>query len=335
MPDIKVTTKITSSGEISSQELDTDAIIDSAVQEAFNYYNVERIKIKQQYYNEIMKHLKDIEIYFKQIERVDNLKRADSFANPYSSKFGFSKEKIAYEINVTKKESAIIYEKLNKILSYLRQGQEINYSLYVKQGDRYYRYSVPESQISDFTYLIQSNNPFSETENNLRKFAEVSIERLENALELSEHISNYMKAIDSTGLKVKLPDKYEAFEYHYQNIDINSQNFSHGFNIEGIRKWILGRGHDVAGWWVRGDIGLTSVKSINLNNKYLFLSLASQKSLSKVYTLLKDIFLNPSLDQNQISRLVKAFTPVVSDLKKGQQVDVQKIVNELIESLIK
>ena len=330
-----MTTQITSTGELDLAEIDTDSIIDNAVEEAFKYYNTERIKIKQQYYIEIMKHLKDIEIFFRQVEKIDNLKRSNSFSNPYSQKFGFSKEKIAYEITATKKNSSIIYEKLNKILSYLRQGQEINYSLYIKQGDKYYRYSVPESQISEFTSIIQSNNPFAETESNLRKFAETSLERLENALELSEHISNYLKAIDATGLKVKLPDKYEAFEYHYQNIDIASENFNHGFNIEGIRRWLLGRGHDVAGWWVRGDIGLTSVKSINLNNKYLFLSLASQKSLSQVYTLLKDVFINDSLNQEDISRLVKAFTPVVSDLKKGYQIDVQKIVNNLIESLIK
>jgi hypothetical protein len=57
----------------------------------------------------------------------------------------------------------------------------------------------------------------------------------------------------------------------------------------------LGRGHDTAGWWVRGDIGLTSVKSVNLNNKFLFLNLASQKSLQEVYGLLNEIFITQTL----------------------------------------
>ena len=196
-----------------------------------------------------------------------------------------------------------------------------------------YRYEVPESEISSFTQIVQSTT--FRADQDLRNFASASIEKLENALQLSEHIEKFMKAIDSTGLSVKLADRYEAYEYHYQYIDQrNTDNFNHGFNIEGIRKWILGRGHDTAGWWVRGDIGLTSVKSVNLNNKFLFLNLASKKSLQEVYQLLNEIFQSDTLNQSQVGRLVKAFTPLVRDLKMGLDVNVQNVVNDLISSLI-
>ena len=174
----------------------------------------------------------------------------------------------------------------------------------------------------------------------LREYAQTALERLENAQKLSQHMEKFMKVIDEalygTNVKLKLPDKYEIFEQHYQmfNKTINGENYNHSFNIENIRKWILQRGHDTAGWWVRGDIGLTSVKSINLNNKFLFLGLASQKSLQETYQLLKEIFQSATLSQEQLSRLVKAFTPIVYDLKHGIQSDVNQIVEDLINSLI-
>ena len=70
-------------------------------------------------------------------------------------------------------------------------------------------------------------------------------------------------------INVKLADAYEGFEYHYQKFDGAGDFTKHGFNAEGIRRWFLGRGHDTVGWWARGDIGLTSVKSVNFNNNSL------------------------------------------------------------------
>lgn len=311
--------------------INTDDIIDTAVKEAFNSLGTESIMIKKQYFTEIQKELKDISIYFTTAQKVSQYKKASKLNNPYAPEYGFSQSEIAYQISKEKSQQAIVYNKINKILSYLRQSQEIMYSLYVKDlNNRMYRYEVPESEIENFTSIVQSTS--FRVDQQLREYASVAIERLENALELSKHIEAFMKAVDDTGLKVKLADKYEAYEYHFQIRDKND-NLSHGFNIEGIRKWILGRGHDTAGWWVRGDIGLTSVKSVNLNNKFLFLNLASQKSLQEVYGLLNEIFINQTLSTTQVAKLVKAFTPAVYEMKKGLQVDVQKIVNDLINSL--
>ena len=315
-----------------SFNIDTDFIIDSAVQEAFNQLGMESITIKAEYFKIIQHELNSISTFFTTTQRVNKYKKANKLSNPYAPEYGFSQSEIAYQISKEKSQQAIVYNKINKILSFLRQSQEIVYSLYVKDlNNRMYRYEVPESEIENFTSIVQSTT--FKFDQQLREYASVAIERLENALELSKHIEEFMKAVDNTGLKVNLADKYEAYEYHYQIRDKNN-NFSHGFNIEGIRKWILGRGHDTAGWWVRGDIGLTSVKSINLNNKFLFLNLASQKSLQEVYGLLNEIFIKQTLSVTQVSKLVKAFTPAVYEMKRGIQTDVQKIVNDLINSLM-
>lgn len=270
-----------------------------------------------------------------QKQNIVQKKRSSKLTNPYAPEFGFSENSVAVEIVKEKKDQAIVYNKLNKILSFLRQGQEINYSLYIKDSQgNFYRYVVPENEIENFTSVVQQNAFKFDEE--LRQFGQAAIERLEAAEQMNKHIQNFMKAVDETGLKVKLADKYEAFEYHYQKIDNQlNENFSHGFNIEGIRRWILGRGHDTVGWWVRGDIGLTSVKSINLNNKFLLLNLASQKSLTQVYTLLKQLFASAVLTEEVISKMVKAFTPVVSDLKKRENININKIIEDLINSLVK
>lgn len=317
---------------VEALNINTDTIIDEAVQIAFKNFGIQRLQIKQEYFNAIKQELDNISVYFITSQKVQQYKKATKLNNPYAPEYGFSQKEISYQISKEKKDQAIVYNRLNKILSYLRKSQEITYALYVKDtNNRLYRYEVPESEIEQFTTIIQSTTFRFDSE--LRQYASVAIERLENALDLSKHIEAYMKAVDETGLTVKLADKYEAYEYHFQKKDITN-DLSHDFNIEGIRRWILGRGHDTAGWWVRGDIGLTSVKSVNLNNKFLFLNLASQKSLKEVYSLLNEIFVNQSLSSSQVSKLVKAFTPAVYELKKGMQVDVQKIVNELIESLI-
>lgn len=315
-------------------DIDISALIDEVVNEAFKEFGIQSLQIKKEYYLQIKKELDDISKYFIQITRTDNLKTSNKLTNPYAPEFGFSTSAIAYQITKEKKDQAIIYNKINKILSFLRQGQEINYALYIKDiNGRIYRREVPESEIGDFTRIVQEN--MFKVDEDLRNYAETSIEKLENALKLSEHIEKFMAAVDSTGLKVKLPDKYEAYEYHYQTVDNRDiDNLTHGFNIEGIRKWILGRGHDTAGWWVRGDIGLTSVKSVNLNNKFLLLNLASEKSLQEVYQVLTEVFINDSLNQKQVGRLVKAFTPIIHDFKQNSNMDVQNIVNDLISSLI-
>ena len=177
-----------------------------------------------------------------------------------------------------------MYRSLNKILAQLRHGQEMKYALYIKdlQG-RAHRYEVPESELASFTEKVQENNPFSSVENakeNLRDYAESALKILGSNLELSDHIDKFLGVVNGLDINVKLADAYEGFEYHYQKFDGTGDFTKHGFNAEGIRKWFLGRGHDTVGWWARGDIGLTSVKSINLNNKYLFLSLTSKNSLN-------------------------------------------------------
>ena len=311
--------------------INTDYIIDQAVQEAFKQLNIQSLQIKQKYFISIQEELKAISNYLQVSEKIGQVKKATKLTNPYAPEYGFSQTEISYEISRKKKEQSIIYNKINKILSYLRNAQEITYALYVKDlNNNMYRYEVPESEIDNFTEIVQST--VFRMDQDLREYASIAIKRLENALALSQHIEGYMKAVDQTGLSVKQADKYEAYEYHYQIRDFNN-DLSHNFNIEGIRKWILGRGHDTAGWWVRGDIGLTSVKSVDLNNKYLFLNLASQKSLAEVFNLLKNIFTSSTLSMSQVSQLVKAFTPAVYEMKKGMSSDVQKIVMDLINSL--
>lgn len=271
----------------------------------------------------------------KQKEHTQKVRRSTGLTNPYAPEFGFSETEVAIEITKEKKDQAIVYNKINKILSYLRQGQEINYSLYIKDSQgRYYRYEVPEAEIENFTSIVQQNT--FQLDEDLRKFGEAVVERLQAAELMNQHIQKFMQAIDETGLRVKLADRYEAFEYHYQKVDnALNENFSHGFNVEGIRRWLLGRGHDTIGWWVRGDIGLTSVKSINLNNKFILLNLASQKSLTEVYLLLKELFASQVLTEEVIARFVKAFTPVVSELKKYENINLHQIIEDLINSLIK
>lgn len=319
-------------------QINTDAIIDAAVQQAMQAMNTDRIIVKQQYYSQIQSELNAISVYFHQVSRTQNIKRSSKLTNPYASEFGFdtSSTAIAYEITKIKKDQAIVYNRINKILSFLRQGQEITYALYVKDiNNTMHRYMVPESQIEQFTTIVQTSA--FKMDADLRAFAETAIERLEGAQRFSEHMEQFMKAVDSalagTKLSLKLADKYEAFEYHYQSIDKPDDNFSHGFDIEALRQWLLTRGHDTAGWWVRGDIGLTSVKSINLNNKFLFLNLATQKSLQEVYGLLTELFSSNVLSADAVSRLVKAFTPAVYELKSGMNVDVNAIVQNLIASL--
>lgn len=319
---------------MNENEIKTDEIIDSAVHEVYKSFQQERLIIKKEYYVQIQKELQDISTYMIQKQHINKIRKITGLTNPYAPEFGFSESEVALEITKEKKDQAIVYNKINKILSYLRQGQEINYSLFIKDSKgNYYRYEVPESEIDNFTAIVQQSA--FKLDKELRAFGEAAIERLQSAKLMNDHIQKFIEAVDMTGLKIKLADKYEAFEYHYQKIDkALNENFTHSFNIEGIKRWLLARGHDTVGWWVRGDIGLTSVKSINLNNKFILLNLASQKSLVQVYTLLQELFSSQILTEQNIARFVKAFTPVVSDLKKQENINLNQIIEDLINSLI-
>ena len=316
------------------KNIDTDAIIDAAVSSVLEHMNTESITIQTSIYKEIKYELDHIKQYFVASNSVVNKAMK---ARAFGSAYGFNQSEIAYEIVAEKKEQALVYRSLNKILAQLRYGQEMKYALYIKdlQG-RTHRYEVPESELASFTEKVQGNNPFSSVEGakeDLRKYAESALKTLESHLELSNHIDKFLGVVNSLDINVKLADAYEGFEYHYQKFDGAGDFTKHGFNAEGIRRWFLGRGHDTVGWWARGDIGLTSVKSVNLNNKYLFLSLTSKNSLNQVYNLISSLFSSQTLGPQHLSRLVKAFTPVVDDLKHEMPVDVESIVQNLINSL--
>ena len=316
------------------KNIDTDAIIDAAVSSVLEHMNTESITIQTSIYKEIKYELDHIKQYFVASNSVVNKAMK---ARAFGSAYGFNQYEIAYEIVAEKKEQALVYRSLNKILAQLRYGQEMKYALYIKdlQG-RTHRYEVPESELASFTEKVQGNNPFSSVEGakeDLRKYAESALKILESNLELSNHIDKFLGVVNSLDINVKLADAYEGFEYHYQKFDGAGDFTKHGFNAEGIRRWFLGRGHDTVGWWARGDIGLTSVKSVNLNNKYLFLILTSKNSLNQVYNLISSLFSSQTLGPQHLSRLVKAFTPVVDDLKHEMPVDVESIVQDLINSL--
>lgn len=319
---------------MAKKNINTDAIIDAAVSSVLEHMNTESITIQTSIYKEIKYELDHIKQYFVVSNSVVNKAMK---ARAFGSAYGFNQSEIAYEIVAEKKEQALVYRSLNKILAQLRYGQEMKYALYIKdlQG-RAHRYEVPESELASFTEKVQENNPFSSVENareDLRNYAESALKILESNLELSDHIDKFLGIVNDLDINVKLADAYEGFEYHYQKFDGAGDFTKHGFNAEGIRKWFLGRGHDTVGWWARGDIGLTSVKSINLNNKYLFLSLTSKNSLNQVYNLISSLFSSQTLGPQHLSRLVKAFTPAVDDLKHGMSVDVESIVQDLINSL--
>lgn len=319
---------------MAKKNINTDAIIDAAVSSVLEHMNTESITIQTSIYKEIKYELDHIKQYFVASNSVVNKAMK---ARAFGSAYGFNQSEIAYEIVAEKKEQALVYRSLNKILAQLRYGQEMKYALYIKdlQG-RAHRYEVPESELASFTEKVQENNPFSSVENareDLRNYAESALKILESNLELSDHIDKFLGIVNDLDINVKLADAYEGFEYHYQKFDGAGDFTKHGFNAEGIRKWFLGRGHDTVGWWARGDIGLTSVKSINLNNKYLFLSLTSKNSLNQVYNLISSLFSSQTLGPQHLSRLVKAFTPAVDDLKHGMSVDVESIVQDLINSL--
>lgn len=319
---------------MAKKNIDTDAIIDAAVSNVLKHMNTESITIQTSIYKEIKYELDNIKQYFVASNSVVNKAMK---ARAFGSAYGFNQSEIAYEIVAEKKEQALVYRSLNKILAQLRYGQEMKYALYIKdlQG-RAHRYEVPESELASFTEKVQENNPFSSVENareDLRNYAESTLKILESNLELSDHIDKFLGVVNDLDINVKLADAYEGFEYHYQKFDGAGDFTKHGFNAEGIRKWFLGRGHDTVGWWARGDIGLTSVKSINLNNKYLFLNLTSKNSLNQVYNLISSLFSSQTLGPQHLSRLVKAFTPVVDDLKHGMSVDVESIIQDLINSL--
>lgn len=319
---------------MAKKNIDTDAIIDAAVSSVLEHMNTESITIQTSIYKEIKYELDRIKQYFVSSNNTVNKTMK---ARAFGSAYGFNQSEIAYEIVAEKKEQALVYRSLNKILAQLRYGQEMKYALYIKdlQG-RAHRYEVPESELASFTEKVQGNNPFSSVEGakeDLRKYAESALKILESNLELSNHIDKFLGVVNSLDINVKLADAYEGFEYHYQKFDGAGDFTKHGFNAEGIRRWFLGRGHDTVGWWARGDIGLTSVKSVNLNNKYLFLSLTSKNSLNQVYNLISSLFSSQTLGPQHLSRLVKAFTPVVDDLKHEMPVDVESIVQNLINSL--
>ena len=319
---------------MAKKNIDTDAIIDAAVSSVLEHMNTESITIQTSIYKEIKYELDRIKQYF--VSSNNTVNKAMK-ARAFGSAYGFNQSEIAYEIVAEKKEQALVYRSLNKILAQLRYGQEMKYALYIKdlQG-RTHRYEVPESELASFTEKVQGNNPFSSVEGakeDLRKYAESALKILESNLELSNHIDKFLGVVNGLDINVKLADAYEGFEYHYQKFDEAGDFTKHGFNAEGIRRWFLGRGHDTVGWWARGDIGLTSVKSVNLNNKYLFLSLTSKNSLNQVYNLISSLFSSQTLGPQHLSRLVKAFTPVVDDLKHEMPVDVESIVQNLINSL--
>ena len=107
-----------------------DEIVDSAVREAFKILKTDNITIKHEYFKNIQHELQAISTYFIVAQKVNIQKKANKLTNPYAPEYGFSSTEIAYQISKEKKDQAIVYNRLNKILSYLRAGQDIVYSLY-------------------------------------------------------------------------------------------------------------------------------------------------------------------------------------------------------------
>ena len=293
--------------------------------------NIQSVNVKKEYYQAIKNHLQKIQIYFTQIESQEKVRKS----NIYNFSTGFTQE-VQYSLILAKKDSGLIYSELNQILKYLRQGQAMTYALYVKdiKGNQY-RYEVKDKD--EFVNIVQANT--FNMEQDLKNYCQNVLDQLENQKELSKHIEEFFKAVDMATSdwksKISQADKYEGFEYHYQKRDFLLQSYTHGFNIQGIRNWYFARGHDTLPWFSGGDVDLTSVKSVDLQNKHVLLSISSKKSMEQVYSLIQSIFSSSTLSQKNISDLVKAFTPAVQQLKKGASINVKEIVEDLILSLTK
>ena len=188
-----------------NNNVDTDIIIDEAVKQVFEQMHIESLPIKQSYYNEIQKILFEISNFFQIRQNTIQKKRSNKLTNPYAPEYGFSEEALSYAITVEKKETAIIYHKLNRILSLLRNEQELNYVLYIRkklENGSYstIRYEVPESEINDFLTIVQGNK-FREDEN-LRQYANVAIERLEKRTEFHKLIYKLVYICDYYKLRL-------------------------------------------------------------------------------------------------------------------------------------
>ena len=309
--------------------------IDSIVQQVFKEMKVDSVRIKQDYYNIIIKELEFLRLQFIQLDNYS--KRGGRY---YVPKYGFTPTDLSYKIQQATANRIKIYHSINNILACLRFQQQLTYSLYIKDlNNHMHRYVVPENQLDTFLMAVQQQT--ESMQHPLINYANSVIEQMENDLLLSKHMQAFMQVIDENKNKYdissdyKPADQYEAFEYHYQKVDLASgeENFEHKFNVAGIMNWIKARQHDTIPWYASGDIGLTSVKSIDLNQKMIFLSAFSDRSLETTYALIQRVFASQILNANDISTLVKAFTPAVENLKAGFDIDLKNIVQNLISSL--
>lgn len=324
---------------------DTNVIIDNAVEQVFQEMGIESVQIKSDYYTDIIKELESIADFFT----ISARKKKKGFQ--YSKDYGFNSSlDYAYNILTDTSKKNIVYSKLNKILSYFRGQQEIDYSIYIKDlNGQISRIHLTGEEAKEFTEAAWNTTFFNSYKttgpSSLKKYAQELLKKTTQSKILSNHINAYFDVLNDilkeNKLSMKDSDKYEAFEYHYQKKDIGG-TYNHGFNRKGIKSWIKQRGtHDVQGWYQKGDIGLTSVKSIDLykNEKIILLTIAKDASLEEVFTLLEELFISqinsdkPSFGEKEISRIIKAFTPAVDELKKNMSVDIKSIVKELIQSI--
>ena len=136
---------------------------------------------------------------------------------------------------------------------------------------------------------------------------------------------------------IKQSDLYEGFEYHYQLYDEKGKNLNHDFDLWKILLWFKARGHDTLPWYQGGDINLTSVKSIDLTQSQNLIDLTSLIALRQSFNLLYKIFYTEEqelkLNATNISNLVKAFSPALKLLKEENNEEINKIIDNLINSL--
>ena len=301
--------------------------------------------MKEEKYQAILKELDSISKFVIRSNKVR--KKVPQF----SKRYGFDNTlEYAYEILTDTSAKNSIYHHLNKILSYFRDMKELDYAVYIKGEEGHTsRFFLAGEEAEEFTQAAW-NTTFADSykkTSELKNYAQKLIDKKTQCIMLSQHIESYWNVLDNVlmnkKLKMKNADKYEAFEFHYQKHDLNG-NYRHRFNKSEIVEWIQQRGtHNTLAWYQTGDVGLTSVKSINLQEKVQLLTISKPRSLVEVFALLEQLFISQINEDNsktktfgieEISTIVKAFTPTVNKIRAKIEVNVKEIVETTIKSLL-
>lgn len=359
----------------------SDASSSNIVDEVVGRLTDEQLQINEEKLQLIQKKIAQIKVYCKKEEA--ELKNYDYTLARMGMQLSTNliSKKTMEQLKVTQQHRIDCLKLVEEILAIIR-GAPTKYAIYVcdntvKGQEKMQRLEYSADQVEAIFNngvkkagldAITALNQFFEEKTNKIKMQEKALSQLD----ISEHYFDFKQRLDKVVNNAQKPGiVQEVFEQHYAynhckffifttqtnklSADLANAKDAELQKWQGLRRLYFARANDNASWYSGGDIGNTSVKSLNLKNinrgisskkgNRQVLNLTSDRSLNDVINQLDYLFNtlinenNGKITANMIRQILIPFTQVIETSYLGgkrlgyDKGVIVKNVNELIKNL--